>query len=83
MNKFPVFIASAVLLLGIGAAAIADTSPQASTTTKAPAAPTIGPKEDQRAIDTSPRDKAGKPTASTHKHAKKHKPATSAPLAAT
>ena len=80
MNKSGTLITSALLTFGIAAAAMAANSPKATATmvadtTQAPGAPTIGPKEDQRAIDTAP------PKSSTHKHKKKHKhkPATPAP----
>jgi hypothetical protein len=83
MNKSGILITSALLTFGIAAAAMATNSPKATATmaadTQPPAAPTIGPKEDQRAIDTAPPKSAGKPTTSTHKHKKKHKPATPAP----
>jgi hypothetical protein len=75
MNKSGTLIASALLTLGIAAAAMADNSPTANATmaadTQPPGAPTIGPKEDQRAVDTSPPKSAGKSTTSTHKHKKK------------
>jgi hypothetical protein len=71
MNKSGTLITSALLTFGIAAAAMAaDTQP--------PGAPTVGPKEDQRAVDTSP-PKSAKHTTSTHKHKKKQKPATPAP----
>ena len=77
MNKSGTLITSALLIFGITAAAMAANSPNATTTTAADTPPpTVGPKEDQRAIDTSP-PKSGKPT--THKHKKKHKPAIPAP----
>jgi hypothetical protein len=70
MNKSGTLITSALLTFGIAAAAMAaDTQPPA---------PTVGPKEDQRAVDTSP-PKSAKSTTSTHKHKKKQKPATPAP----
>jgi hypothetical protein len=69
MNKSGTLITSALLTFGIAAAAMAaDTQP--------PGPPTVGPKEDQRAVDTSP-PKSAKST--THKHKKKQKPATPAP----
>lgn len=84
MNKSGTLITSALLTFGIAAAAMAADSQKATATTAAatPAngatpAPTIGPKEDQRAIDTSP----PKSAKSTHKHKKTHKPATPAPPA--
>ena len=81
MKKSGTLITSALLTFGIAAAAMAANSPMATATmaadTQPPAAPTIGPKEDQRAIDTAPPKNAGKST--THKHKKKHKPATPAP----
>jgi hypothetical protein len=81
MNKSGTLITSALLTFGIVAAAMAANSPMATATmaadTQPPAGPTIGPKEDQRAIDTAPPKNAGKST--THKHKKKHKPATPAP----
>jgi hypothetical protein len=82
MNKSGTLITSALLTFGIAAAAMAAdsqqaTAPKAADTTQAPGAPTIGPKEDQRAVDTSPPKSAGKST--THKHKKKPKPATPAP----
>jgi hypothetical protein len=71
MNKSGTLIISALLTFGIAAAAMAaDTQP--------PGPPTVGPKEDQRAVDTSP-PKSAKSTTSTHKHKKKQKPATPAP----
>jgi hypothetical protein len=81
MNKSGTLITSALLTFGIAAAAMAANSTKATAimaadTTQAPGAPTIGPKEDQRAIDTAP------PKSSSHKHKKKHKhhkPATPAP----
>lgn len=84
MNKSGTLITSALLTFGIAATAMAANSPISTTTTAAdtytgPAAPTIGPKEDQRAVDTSPPKSAGKPTTSTHKHKKTQKPATPAP----
>jgi hypothetical protein len=83
MNKSGTLITSALLTFGIAAAAMAANSPKATAMmaadTQPPGAPTIGPKEDQRAIDTAPPKSAGKPTTSTHKHKKKHKPATPAP----
>ncbi len=84
MNKSGTLITSALLTFGIAAIAMAANSPNATTTTAAvtytgSAAPTIGPKEDQRAVDTSPPKNAGKPTTSIHTHKKTHKPATPAP----
>ena len=86
MNKSRSLITSALLTFGIAASAMAADSPNATATMAAdtytgPAAPTIGPKEDQRAVDTSPPKSAGKPATSTHKHKNKntHKPATPAP----
>jgi hypothetical protein len=84
MNKSGTLITSALLTFGIAATAMAANSPNATTTTAAstytgPAAPTVGPKEDQRAVDTSPPKSAGKPTTSTHTHKRTHKPATPAP----
>jgi len=78
MNKSGTLITSALLTFGIAAIAMAANSPNATTTTAAvtytgSAAPTIGPKEDQRAVDTAP------PKKHTHKHKKTHKPATPAP----
>ena len=81
MNKSGTLITSVLLTFGIAAAAMAADSPQAVATTPAttqpPGPPTVGPKEDQRAIDTSPPKTSGKHT--THKHKKAHKPATPAP----
>jgi len=84
MNKSGTLITSALLTFGIAATAMAANSPDATTTTAAatytgPAASTIGPKEDQRAVDTSPPKSAGKPTTSTHAHKRTHRPATPAP----
>ncbi len=78
MNKSGTLITSALLTFGIAAAAMAANSLQATAsmaadTTQAPSTPVIGPKEDQRAVDTAP------PKKHTHKHKKKHKPATPAP----
>jgi hypothetical protein len=74
MNKSGTLITSALLTFGIAAAAMAaDTQPPGMTPT------TVGPKGDQRAVDTAPPKNAGKPTTSTHKHKKKHKVATPAP----
>jgi hypothetical protein len=81
MNKSGILITSALLTFGIAAAAMADTPPKATATVPAdaqpPGPPTIGPKQDQRAVNTSPPKSAGKST--THKHKKSHKPATPAP----
>jgi hypothetical protein len=82
MNKSGTLITSALLTIGIAAAAMAANSPKATATmaadtTQAPGAPTIGPPEDQRAVNTAPPKNAGKPT--THKHKKKHKAVTPAP----
>jgi len=71
MNKTGTLLTTALLTLGIAAAAMAADPSR-------PDAPTIGPKEDQRAVDTSPPASAGKSTTG-HKHKKKHKPATPAP----
>ena len=79
MNKSGTLITSALLSFGIAAAAMAADTPKPTDTYTGPAAPTVGPKEDQRAVDTSPPKSAGKPTTSTHKHKKTHKPATPAP----
>jgi len=79
MSKSGTLITSALLSFGIAAAAMAADTPKAADTYTGPAAPTVGPKEDQRAVDTSPPKSAGKPTTSTHKHKKTHKPATPAP----
>jgi hypothetical protein len=77
MNKSGTLITSALLTFGIAAAAMAANSPKATATmaadTPAAGAPVIGPKEDQRAVDTAP------PKKHTHKHKKTHKPATPAP----
>jgi hypothetical protein len=80
MNKSGTLITSALLTFGIAAAAMAANSPKATATMAAdtpaagaPATPVIGPKEDQRAVDTAP------PKKPTHKHKKTHKPATPAP----
>jgi hypothetical protein len=82
VNKSGTLIASALFTFGIAAAALAADPPKATATmaadTRPPGAPTVGPKEDQRAVDTSPPKSAGKPTTSTHKHKKTHKPATPA-----
>lgn len=84
MNKSGTLITSALLTFGIVTAATAADPPKApvavgADTTQAPGAPTIGPPEDQRAVNTAPPKKAGKST--THKHKKKHnhKPAAPAP----
>jgi hypothetical protein len=88
MNKSGTLITSALLTFGIAAAAMAANSPKATATmaadTQPPGAPTIGPPEDQRAVNTAPPKSAGKPTTSAHKykHKKKHKPATPAPMTA-
>lgn len=79
MNKTGTLINAALLSFAIAAAAMAADTPKAADTYKGPAAPTVGPKEDQRAVDTSPPKSAGKSTTSTHKHKKSHKPATPAP----
>jgi hypothetical protein len=80
MNKSGILITSALLTFGIAAAAMADTPPKATATmpadTQPPGPPTVGPKEDQRAVNTSPPKSTGKST--THKHKKSHKPATPA-----
>jgi hypothetical protein len=89
MNKSGILITSALLTFGIAAAAMADTPPKATATMPAdtmgaedkrtvvpPGPPTVGPKEDQRAVNTSPPKSTGKST--THKHKKSHKPATPA-----
>ena len=85
MNKYGASITLALLILGVAAAAMAADSPGATTTmvVDTPAAganpaPPIGPKEDQRAIDTSPPNGAGKPTSSTLGHKKSAKHATTA-----
>ena len=82
MNKSGTLITSALLTFGIAAAAIAANSPKATATmaadTQPPGPPTIGPKEDQRGIDTAPPKNAGKPTNSALGHKKSHKPATPA-----
>ena len=82
MNKSGTLITAALLTFGIAAAAMAADLPKAGATKAvdtpnngAIPPPTIGPKEDQRAIDTSP----PKSAKSTHKHKKTHKPATPAP----
>jgi hypothetical protein len=86
MNKSGTLITSALLTFGIAAAAIAADSPNstASIAANTPAnganpAPPVGPKEDQRAVDTSPPKSAGKPSTSTHKHKKSNKPVIPAP----
>jgi hypothetical protein len=79
MNKSGTLITSALLTFGIAAAAMAANSPKATATmaadTPAGGAPVIGPKEDQRAVNTAPPKKH----THKHKHKKMHKPATAAP----
>jgi hypothetical protein len=73
MNRSRTLIATALFALGFAAAAVAaDTQP--------PAGPTVGPKEDQRAVNTAPPKSAGKHT--TLKHKKTHQPAKVAPMSA-
>jgi hypothetical protein len=83
MNKSGILITSTLLTFGIAAAAMAVDPPQAPPPKPAdaqpPSTPIVGPKEDQRAVDTAPPTSAGKPAASTHKHKKKPKPVTPAP----
>jgi hypothetical protein len=73
MNKSGTLIIIALLTFGIAAAAMAADTPANDVVT-----PTnVGPKQDQRAVNTEPPKNAGKPA--THKHKKKHKPVTPAP----
>lgn len=73
MTRFRTLTASALFAFGIIATALAaDTQP--------PAGPTVGPKEDQRAVNTAPPKGAGNHT--THKHKKTHKAAAPAAPAA-